>query len=358
VQEAAGHVAAWQALADHAADANPFYEPWGFLPALECFGAEASTQVVFVRCGEELIGVFPLQRCPPRRGLPLPHLAAWRHSHLFLASPLVAADRAVLAWKTLLAWARGVGAPLLDLTDQPAEGATAESALEAAGPGGALTLERFERPLLLRDEGDAESYLARASSSGSRKNWRRLRRRLSEQGRLELRALGEAEAPGPWIDAFLSLEARGWKGRGGTSLTSRDADARYFRAMSAAAHERGALHVLGLFLDGAPVAMQVNLFCAGKGFALKVAFDETWARFSPGVLLEIDAIHDCWEQPGFEWMDSCASPRNRLMGRLWSGTRAIERRLIATGRAGRCALTAAALGRRLRSADAPPEAPR
>jgi hypothetical protein len=88
-----------------------------------------------------------------------------------------------------------------------------------------------------------------------------------------------------------------------------------------------------------------------------VAFDETWARFSPGVLLEVDAIHDCWQRPGFEWMDSCASPRNRLMGRLWSGTRAIERRLIATGRAGRCVLAAARLARRLHSADAPKEAP-
>jgi len=39
--------------------------------------------------------------------------------------------------------------------------------------------------------------------------------------------------------------------------------------------------MLGLYLDGTPLAMQCNLHSGQKGFAFKVAFDENWSKVSP-----------------------------------------------------------------------------
>jgi CelD/BcsL family acetyltransferase involved in cellulose biosynthesis len=358
VDEAERWVTDWQALADRAADPNPFYEPWCLLPALQTFNTDPAMQLVFVSEGQQLIGVFPLEIRPPHWRRPIRHLASWRHPHLYLASPLVAAGRAELAWQSLTTWAGDQGAALIHLTDQLAEGPTAEALRRAVGRRAWLSLGRFDRAFLVRGGGDAEGYLARSTSSGSRKNWRRLTRRLSELGQLEIRALVPGDAVAPWIAAFLALESAGWKGQAGTALASRAADESYFRTMAAAAHDRRALHFLGLFLDGVPIAMQVNLLSGGRGFALKVAFDEALARYSPGVLLEVAAIRDCWQREDFVWMDSCASASNPLIGRLWDGTRAIENRLVATGTMGRLALAAVKLARRRQRDAAPrPEAP-
>ena len=48
--------------------------------------------------------------------------------------------------------------------------------------------------------------------------------------------------------------------------------------------------MLALRLDGAPIAMKFNVEAGDGAFALKVAFDEAYARFSPGVALEIESI--------------------------------------------------------------------
>lgn len=355
--EAAGFAAAWQALADRAAEPNPFYEPWGLLPALEAYGAGRDSRIALVQDGARpgrLIGVFPLEMRRGSRRLPLRHLVAWRHPHLFLATPLVDADRAEEAWRGLLAWSRRQGALLLDLPDQSAEGPVAAALRAVQGGAGSRRLDRFERAVLRRDGGDAEDYMARSSSSGSRKSWRRLLRRLGTQGALELRGLSPGESAAPWIDRFLRLEAAGWKGRGGTAMASSPQAQRYFREMALAAQARGALHMLGLFLGDVPVALQCNLLAGTAGFAFKVAFDEAYATYSPGVLLEVEAIRDLWVREGFEWMDSCASPRSPLMGRLWSGTRPIERRIVATGPAGRAALRLLDLVPARRSGEAAP----
>src|SRR5688572_869436 len=39
---------AWQELADHASEPNPFYEPWAALPALEAFDPQHRVQFVAV----------------------------------------------------------------------------------------------------------------------------------------------------------------------------------------------------------------------------------------------------------------------------------------------------------------------
>ena len=129
---------------------------------------------------------------------------------------------------------------------------------------------------------------------------------------------------GPWIDAFLRLEAAGWKGRAGSAMASADDTAAIFRATLAGAHARHRLHALSLTLDGRPLAMLATLLSPPGAFSYKIAYDEEFARYSPGVLLERRALA-LLEEPGVEWVDSCAAPDHPMIDGLWSGRRSVVR---------------------------------
>lgn len=331
------HIDAWQALADRAAEPNVFYEPWVLLAALETDARGTDTQIAFVYgpddAGATLIGVFPLERRARFRGLPIGHLRGWQHPQIFLAVPLIDPAQAAAAWGALLAWARQTGARLLDLPLIPG-GSPALAGLAAAidDLGGAHSIvERFCRQRLEPSAPDGDAYIAAAASAKSRKRWRRLSRRLSEHGDIALRSLAPDEPIDPWAEDFLALEARGWKGRQGTALGSSAAEARLFRALCAAGHERGAVSMLGLYVDGTPIAMQCNLHSGSHGFAFKVCYDEDWSQFSPGVLLELEAIRHFLAREDFASMDSCTGAQHTLMARIWSGSHDIERHIVAPG---------------------------
>ena len=80
---------------------------------------------------------------------------------------------------------------------------------------------------------------------------------------------------------------------------SSEEDRRFFSRIAREAFARGALSMLALRLDGVPIAMKCNLESGVGAFALKVAFDETYARFSPGVALEVEAIRRLHDDGGW-----------------------------------------------------------
>jgi hypothetical protein len=90
--------------------------------------------------------------------------------------------------------------------------------------------------------------------------------------------------------------------------------------------------MLALHVNGRPVANKCN-FVAGTGsYAFKIAFDEDYARFSPGTLLELENIRLLHARPEIEWMDSCADPdRTIMVNRLWKDRRTIPYLLVGTG---------------------------
>lgn len=344
----AAYVESWQALAGDAIEPNVFHEPLCVLPALDALGAEVGMRFAFVMqeagaggSGERdgprrAIGFFPMTAERRLRGLLFVHLASWQHPLLYLSTPLLHRDHADTAVRGLLRWTRTVGAEgrLLEWPWLHADG-PASAAMRAAiksEQAHVTIIDSFDRALLRPDGADAHAYVARAISPGARREWTRLRRRLAERGALEVRRLQPGEDALPWIDAFLTMEREGWKGPDGGALLGAPALASAFAATCVRAHAAGRLHFLGLYLGDTPVALQVNLLAGGAGFALKVAFDERFAKYSPGALLELDNIQDQLDRPGFCWMDSCTRANHPLMHRLWGERRTIRHLLIAPGR--------------------------
>ena len=198
-------------------------------------------------------------------------------------------------------------------------------------------MSSFDRAVLARCGGGYEAYARRHLSARRRKGLARQWRRLGEAGRIAVASFTEAQGLRNAVEAFLQLEAQGWKGRRGTALASRAANAAVGRALfTAAGAVAGQADVLSL--DGRPVAISLALVSAGTAFLLKTAHDERLRAFSPGVLLE-DAILRAFLDEGFaDRLDSASLPGS-LLDELYADRERIADLVVATDGA----VTAAAL---------------
>jgi hypothetical protein len=122
----------WEELAGDALEANPLYEPWMMLPALEA-PAEGDFHccLAWVRDPErsdlpaKLGGLFPFRRERRYRGFPASVLRSWSHPSWAweLCTPLVRTEGAQLYVAALLDWLERDGAAVVELRHVPRDGA-------------------------------------------------------------------------------------------------------------------------------------------------------------------------------------------------------------------------------------------
>jgi len=322
------------ALDDLAADTlerNVFYESILAEPAVRSFGAGRRLEFVFVyrsdpgapRRPPQLVGFFPFERLARYRGLPVSVLASFKHLHCFLCTPLVRREGASRTFAAVFDWLIGEsGAALVDLRSMAADGPVHQLLVqELHGRRRPFWLGNWSTRALFQPSDDAEGYLRGAISGLALKEVRRKEKRLRDQGRLVWGELEPGEDARPWLSDFLRLEASGWKGRGKSALACSEAEREFFVSAAAAAHERGRLMLLGLFLDDRPLALKCNFLSGDGGFAFKIAFDEAYRAYSPGFLLEVENVRRLHQRPAVRWMDSCADAQHAMINRLWPGRR-------------------------------------
>lgn len=319
--------AAWDQLAAEASEPNPFAERWCLQSALHLLDPERHARLVMVRDGSDgpVIGIMPIAAAPHYGRLPLRHVTGWAHPNHFLGLPLVRAGFERLFWSILLSWCDAApwARTLLHVPRLTEDGPLHRALVDVARVRGgeAEIVHREERALLASDLSPAE-YWDTAVRAKKRKEHRRQANRLAEQGAMRFRRWGAGEAIEPWIDSFLDLEARGWKGRAGSALASHGDTEAWFRAIIAGAAEAGRLDMRALDLDERPLAMLINFRAPPGGFSFKTAFDEEYARFSPGVLLQQENL-DLLDDPAIAWVDSCAAPGHPMIDSVWRERRAL-----------------------------------
>lgn len=322
----------WASLANDTAEPNGFYIPELLRPALRHLGGSEEVRVVEAMDGCELIGLLPVANRKSYGRMPFGHVTNWMHRHCFFGAPLLRKGREEAAWAGLLeqldeaSWAHG----FLHLSGVDPDGPAA-IALTAFGRHDGREIrevQRYERALL-HSTLDADSYWEANVRAKKRKELRRIQKRLAEIGTIECRVLTDVSEAPRWCAEFLRLEAAGWKGDEGTALAANADDTAFFRSAVMAALASDRLLFLRLDLDGHPVAMLVNFLHGAGGFSFKIAFDENMARFSPGVLIEIDNLRLVQADPGIEWMDSCAAADHPMIDSLWAERRSIAQYRVA-----------------------------
>jgi CelD/BcsL family acetyltransferase involved in cellulose biosynthesis len=130
-------------------------------------------------------------------------------------------------------------------------------------------------------------------SAKLRQNLRRRLRRLSESGAVSVRRVDGADGLSETFEAFLALEAAGWKGARGTAIARDPRLVGFYRAIVEGAAARGELALRALELDGRAVAVHLGLVHAGSYHLPKTAYDESLAAVSPGQLLQREVLAEC-----------------------------------------------------------------
>ena len=339
-----------QSLAAAASEPNPFHEPWTLFPALRAHDADRKARILCFEQDGALCAMLPVQRDPAYYGYPLPHWRNWMHDNSFCGAPLVRPGFEGAFWSALLDWAdREAGTALfLHLTHLDEHGPLYGVLRQiAAGQDRPAAIVHREERAMLASGLTAEAYLEASLSGKKRKELRRQHRRLSEEGELVFDRQIDASGIAHWIEDFLALERAGWKGANGSALACSEANAAMFRETLVGGANEGRLERLSLTLDGKPIAMLVNFLTPPGAFSYKTAFDEDFARFSPGVLLQRENL-DLLANDAIEWCDSCASANHPMIDHFWREKRSMARVSVAIGGKARQAICRQILRRETR----------
>lgn len=190
-----------------------------------------------------------------------------------------------------------------------------------------VTMGMVERPFL-ESKLDGDAYLKQALSKHHAGEYRRLKRRLSEQGELVHSVARGPEDIRQAIEGFLALEASGWKGRKRTAMAADRYRAAFAREAVHGLAEHDLCRIHSLTLDGRLIASLIVFVEAGVAYTWKTAYDEAYANFSPGVLLMIEVTRQHLDDPNIERTDSCAVPDHPMVSRLWTERRPIGTLLV------------------------------
>lgn len=304
---------------------NVFFNPRFLAPAMPRL-EDREVRLAVIRDGNEFRSrlrlLVPYSVEKPAVPLGVPVLRTWSSPFGPLGTPLIDRDdpEGVIAdFFAMLARPHLKLPKVFVLPDMRLDGAVARM-LSATAESRGLPLVitgQFERPFL-ESEAEGEDYLKASLSSRHYKEFRRLGRRLAEQGVVEHKVARTQDDVRHAIEQFLTLEASGWKGRKRTAMAIDRYRAAFAREAVHRMSEQDMCRIHSLTLDGRTIASLVVFVEAGIAYTWKTAYDETLSAFSPGVLLMMAVTAQHLDDPNIMMTDSCAVPDHPMIGKMWS----------------------------------------
>jgi len=335
-EELEEYIPAWEKLVKNATDENIFFEPSILIPALRYLNNEqAFILLIFaddVPKEQGLIGLFPLVSSKKYKGLPIPHLSIWKTPQCFLGTPLVHKDYIQAGLEYLFQWFEqtpqsGYFFSFREFIDDSLFSQQLESFLKIKKYS-LDEVERYKRAFL-QSNLTKDQYLKQNISRNIRKQLRNKGNRISKIGKpLKIIILDHnniiEENIDQWIQDFLQLEQSGWKGKEATALNCDEKETKYFIDITKNVAQQSKLLMFKLTLDDEIIAMQCKFVSHDGGvFSFKTAYDESYSKYSPGILLQLENLDYILSNSQIKWMDSCAMP-NSVVDHLWQERRAIR----------------------------------
>ena len=260
----------WDVLADRMA-APPFLRPAWFVAWQRAYG-DGDLRVLSVREGDRLAGVLPIEVRGRATLSPT-------NTHTPLFGPIAESPEVERALATELLHQCGGRIELCYLDP----GTTFADSLR--GSDRVVRVDTVLRSPHLSLAEDAPKPPRKLL-----KELRRQRRRLEEQGLVDVTVHETVRGIESAIEEFVHVEASGWKAEQGTAIASRDASARFYEEIARWAAQLGWLRLYFLRLEGRPIAAEFDIECAGALYALKSGFDPEFRAFGPGQLLTGECI--------------------------------------------------------------------
>lgn len=307
---------------------NIFFNPRFLAPAMPRLD-DREVRLAVIRDGDDersrlrLLVPFSIERPPVPLGVTI--IRTWSSPFGPVGTPLIDQDDPVSViedFLAMLARPRLKLPKVLVLPDLRLDGPVARLLrVVALGRNLAVTeTNRVARPFL-ESPLDGDAYLRNSLKAHHVREFRRQKRRLGDLGRLEYHVARQTDEIRQGIEAFLTLEAAGWKGRERTAMATDRYRAAFAREAVHGLAEQDRCRLHTLTLDGRPIASLIVFIEAGCAYTWKTAYDEAYAAYSPGTLLMIEVTHNHLDDPNIVATDSCAVPDHPVMSRLWTERR-------------------------------------
>ncbi len=299
--DAAQYLAAdWKALSKHSIQSAGYNAPELILPLLKYVGG---AKLMTVRHGPDLLVAFPVSS---KRLF----LKTWDTSLTASGLPDVNAE---LGASALLAFINAQTKPVL-FNAIPARGAFIETLKKQSA--NFKIIHTWQRAAL-KPTGAFEDWLQNNFDQKRRKEFKRQRNRLSEKGVMTTETLELGQDPKHFVADLLSLEAKGWKGGRGTAI---DANPKLKLAIQEACnnlHQSQKLRFWSLKLDGKAIASLFAIVEGDQAWLGKIAYDESFAKYSPGVQIILDSTEALFAETQIKQIDSSAIPDHPMIDRIW-----------------------------------------
>lgn len=294
---------AWRHLADNSLSPAGLNSPELVAPLLQHVGG---AELLVVKQENEVLFAMPVKR----RKFPSGLLAHWTTPLTPIGTPHVSTSAPASAFSVMLG---ALPVPLM-VTSIETSGAFWNYA--STRNAHFRIVDRWERACL-RPRGSFAEWMEKNFSAKRRKEYKRLQARLSETGQYKAQELAATDSAAEWIEDLLQLEQAGWKGQRGTALASDAGLVQASREGLTAMAQAGKLHMWRLQLDGRTIAI-IHAVAEGNRMWLgRMAYDETLARFSPGVLLILHVTERLFAAGNIELADSCAIPNHPMINNIW-----------------------------------------
>lgn len=308
-ENSSGLSAAWSDLSRHSADAVPTSGPALVMPFL------GRANIASIYAQDQLVLAMPLERgalFDRSYDSPLTHCGTC-HADRLNGQAAVSYLLSMRAKPILL---RAI--PVQSQFFAMVENAAAHFTL----------LETWKRASLIV-QGSFDSWMDASFDTKRRKELKRLRNRLSDNGDVQTLSLDQGSDVKPFIDEFLELEASGWKGDRGTALAKDPKLASATHKALTALHQDGKLRFWSMNMNGKAIASLFAFVDGSKASLGKIAYDESFGKYSPGVLLMLDATESFFTDGTITEVDSSAIPNHPMIDRLWRSRIAMADVLVA-----------------------------
>lgn len=321
--------AEWEELVDHALEENAYYCRH-YCEALLAHIEKHPVRTIAIWKATRLIALLPFTTERSHWAGILPVNIGWTTPYTTTSIPLIDRRNEEEAVEALLTAmnARSTGSNIWILPGQTLEGSVncvLRKGMVAKGMR-FQTFDKFDRALLER-RGSFDDHMKEHLSKKRRKDLRRNRKRLDELGEVTWEVHTKGSALNAAVDAFLRIEASGWKGERGTALDCNDTT-RAFAKQAFGDQGHGSITRADvLSLDGLPIAINLTLMAGRTGFTIKCAFDEAFKAQSAGLLLEEEMIRNVLEDDWTDRLDS-ATAAGHLITSFWNETAAVGDLLI------------------------------
>lgn len=337
----------WAALEANSVEGNAFLSPHFAVPAVKHLEGsyEQKPLVLAVESedGAELLalGLFEVSR--NSRLLPLTHLQSWRCEHTLFDGLLVDNQAGSAALDTLFEWLSKQGRRWhgIAFTDRSADGSLNALLENAADKSNATWFEDWSRERAVIPIAEVpDDCLQTLYSKNRRRNFKRSTKQLATFGEVSYSFADKANTTLDDVQAFLELEAMGWKGEEGTALLSSPDHENFCREMATRFAADQQLVIYQLRIDDVPVASALNMRSADDVFCFKVGWNPEFASGSPGILNELNFLQTCrGNLPDVRMADSCSKPGSYVED-VWPWKRRLTTGVFTTTRTGTLAANA------------------